>query len=410
MITQTYQIDLIPSGEPVVVHVSQYDTGARTLAFDLFNGGVAWNIPAGSTASINGTKPDGTGFMYSMDVSGNTASIAIPQQMALVAGDVPAEIRIASGSGIIGSANFIIRVERAALDEETAISQTDIPVFEQLVTRAETAATEAGNAADAAEDAQAATEALFPAGGTSGQFLQKTASGTAWADATGVPDGGTAGQVLTKQSATDGDADWATPAYVPAGGTTGQVLTKTVNGYGWAAGGGADTVVTFTYSNGTVTADKTYAELAACIAAGGTPYGMYGTSVYRLSIYSSTAITFSQTQGGGYIQNFSISSSDAVTYYSSQAYSPITITMIASQWSGNVYTVHSDSIPAELYGKVTVTMPNKTTEAEMEAQIAALEEYDLYPFNQVAGAISFYARGTVPTENVQLVLLIERRY
>ena len=39
--------------------------------------------------------------------------------------------------------------------------------------------------------------------------------------------GGTAGQVLTKQSATEGDADWETPSSgIPTGGTTGQVLTK----------------------------------------------------------------------------------------------------------------------------------------------------------------------------------------
>lgn len=393
MITQTYKIDLIPSGEPVVVHVSQYDNGGRTLAFELYNGGVAWEIPAGSTASITGTKPDGTGFMYVMTVSGNTASLDIEEQMAILPGDVPAEIRISSGSGIIGTANFIIRVEKAALDEETAISETDIPVFEQLVQQAQTAATnaqtaetEAGNAADAAEDARDAIQALIPSGGTTGQYLQKTASGTQWAEVDALPAGGTAGQVLTKQSSTDGDADW-------------EDVT-----------GGGDLAVTFTYSNGTATADKTYAELAACIAAGGTPYGLYGTSVYRLSIYSSTAITFSQTQGGGYIQNFSISSSDAVTYNASAAYTLLNVTLLATNWVGNVYTHSSASIPAPAYGNVTVTMPDQSTESAMEAAIAEYAEYDLYAFNQVAGAISFYARGTVPTENVQLVLIIERRY
>lgn len=41
-----------------------------------------------------------------------------------------------------------------------------------------------------------------------------------------LPSGGTQGQVLTKQSATEGDADWETIQTLPSGGTTGQVLTK----------------------------------------------------------------------------------------------------------------------------------------------------------------------------------------
>lgn len=412
MITQTYKIDLVPHGEPVVVHVSQYDTGARTLAFELYNGGVAYTVPANVTASVSGTKPDGTGFVYPLTVSGNVASLELEQQMALVAGDVPTEISLTGADGKISSANFIIRVERAALDEDTAISETDIPVFEQLVERAETAATEAGNAADAAEDAQAATEALFPAGGSSGQYLQKTASGTQWAEVDALPAGGTAGQVLTKQSSTDGDADWETPAYVPAGGTTGQVLTKTATGTGWEtpAAGGGDIAVTFTYSNGVYSADKTYAEIADCINNGGTPYGVYSGNIYRLCIFDSSVAVFSMTQAGGWIGNFRITSEDAISYTVSAANTRLNITLVASNWVGNVYTVNSASILAPLNCDITVTLPDVTTEALKEAQIAEFAKYDLYPFNQTTGSISFYARGTVPTSDITLLLIIHRRY
>lgn len=411
MITQTYQIDLIPHGEPVVVHVSQYDNAGRTLAFELFNGGVAWNIPAGSTAAIMGTKPDGTGFMYGMTVSGNTALIDIEQQMALLAGDVPAEIRVTSNGAVIGSANFIIRVERAALDEDTVISQTDIPVFEQLVERAETAATEAGNAADAAEDAQAATEALFPAGGTSGQFLQKTASGTAWADATGVPDGGTTGQVLTKQSSTDGDADWETPAYVPTTGTTGHVLTKTASGYGWAAGG-EDICVNATWDGSTYIVDKTFAQLEANIQGGNTPYVKRtdNGTVYRLSNYvAGTSIKFSNELWGGTVNNITIDSSDTVVYSLTYNTQRITATLAAANWVGNVYTYSNATIGSTASYDITVTLPDVATEALKEAQIAEFAEYDLYAFNQVAGAISFYARGTVPTSDITVELIQTKR-
>ena len=194
MIEQTYRIDMIPNGAPVVVHVSQYDTAARRLSFELYNGGVAYELPAGAVASIAGTKPDNTSFLYAMTVSGNLVSIDLQQQMALVAGDVPAEIQITGAEGKIGSANFIIRVERGPIDENSVISETDLPIFEQLVSDAQVAANEAQTAAEDAVDAAASVGSIVPASaGTTGQVLTKTANGADWADK--YPSGGTWGSI-----------------------------------------------------------------------------------------------------------------------------------------------------------------------------------------------------------------------
>ena len=183
MIEQTYRIDMIPDGAPVVVHVSQYDTAARRLSFELYNGGVAYELPAGAGASIAGTKPDNTSFLYAMTVSGNLVSIDLQQQMALVAGDVPAEIQITGAEGKIGSANFIIRVERGPIDENSVISETDLPIFEQLVSDAQEAASDAQTAADTASAAATSVSAILPASsGTPGQVLTKTANGADWAN------------------------------------------------------------------------------------------------------------------------------------------------------------------------------------------------------------------------------------
>ena len=176
MIEQTYRIDMIPDGAPVVVHVSQYDTAARRLSFELYNGGVAYELPAGAVASIAGTKPDNTSFLYAMNVSGNLVSIDLQQQMALVAGDVPAEIQITGAEGKIGSANFIIRVERGPIDENSVISETDLPIFEQLVSDAQTAA----NTASAAASSVASIVPASP--GSARQVLTKTATGADWED------------------------------------------------------------------------------------------------------------------------------------------------------------------------------------------------------------------------------------
>lgn len=183
MIEQTYRIDMIPDGAPVVVHVSQYDTAARRLSFELYNGGVAYELPAGAVASIAGTKPDNTSFLYAMTVSGNLVSIDLQQQMALVAGDVPAEIQITGAEGKIGSANFIIRVERGPIDENSVISETDLPIFEQLVSDAQAAAADAQTAANTASAAASSVASIVPASpGSAGQVLTKTANGADWAN------------------------------------------------------------------------------------------------------------------------------------------------------------------------------------------------------------------------------------
>lgn len=183
MIEQTYRIDMIPNGAPVVVHVSQYDTAARRLSFELYNGGVAYELPAGAVASIAGTKPDNTSFLYAMTVSGNLVSIDLQQQMALVAGDVPAEIQITGAEGKIGSANFIIRVERGPIDENSVISETDLPIFEQLVSNAQEAASDAQTAANTASAAASSVASIVPASpGTAGQVLTKTATAADWQD------------------------------------------------------------------------------------------------------------------------------------------------------------------------------------------------------------------------------------
>ena len=75
----------------------------------------------------------------------------------------------------------------------------------------------------------------FPAGGTTGQVLTKTASGVEWKNIPEaedeLPSGGTKGQVLTKTSS--GTAWQNVPTERPNGGTVGQVLKKTSNGVAW---------------------------------------------------------------------------------------------------------------------------------------------------------------------------------
>ena len=149
MIEQNYNLDLVPSGTPLVVYVSQFDTGSRRLSFTLYKDNVAFTLPTGATATLVGTKPDLLSFMYTMQTSGNKVYLDITEQITAAAGPVQCEIRVSSSSGDrIGTSNFIIYVEKTPLDTDAVISETEIPIFEELVANAQAAAAEAQDSAD----------------------------------------------------------------------------------------------------------------------------------------------------------------------------------------------------------------------------------------------------------------------
>jgi len=152
MITQTINLNMVPGSVYPVIHVSQYDNDSGALKFNLFNGS-AFSVPAGSAVVINGTKPDGYGFSYSATYSGNVVTANVTQQMTAVAGEVKCELRITKNSDIIGTQNFTLMVEPAALDNNTVISDSDIPAIAAAADYAASASSSASAAATSAADA-----------------------------------------------------------------------------------------------------------------------------------------------------------------------------------------------------------------------------------------------------------------
>lgn len=173
MYTQTQDINVIPSGVRPVIYLSQYDNQTQALRFLLYKDDTAFQIPSGAAVLINGLKPDNTGFSYAATAtSGNSATFSVTQQMTAVAGDVECELRVRTESQIIGTLNFILRVEPAPLHDDSVLSETDIPLIEQAVdiaanlaeyiqqtldaaSAASASATNAANSATAAETAAA---------------------------------------------------------------------------------------------------------------------------------------------------------------------------------------------------------------------------------------------------------------
>lgn len=117
-----------------MIYLSQYDNQTQALRFLLYKDDTAFQIPSGAAVLINGLKPDNTGFSYAATAtSGNSATFSVTQQMTAVAGDVECELRVRTESQIIGTLNFILRVEPAPLHDDSVLSETDIPLIEQAV-------------------------------------------------------------------------------------------------------------------------------------------------------------------------------------------------------------------------------------------------------------------------------------
>lgn len=158
MIEQALKLNLIPGGVMPRINVSQYDADSRTINVTLYNGSTLFEIPSGSSVIVQGTKKDKTGFAYDCTYSGSVASFEITTQMAIFAGEVQAELRIEYDNQILGTANFVIFVENAALRDDTEISDTEIPAIIALAREQEENAAQSAAAAAESEENAATSE------------------------------------------------------------------------------------------------------------------------------------------------------------------------------------------------------------------------------------------------------------
>lgn len=141
MITQNFDLNMVPNSPPVVVHVSQYDNEAGRLVASLYNGDVSFNPPGTVTYSIQGSKPDGHGFQYgAASRSGNVVTCNLTAQMTAVAGITKCQIVVEKGTDIIGSFVFFLDVQAAALPADADMSASEYQLVEQMIEQAREAA------------------------------------------------------------------------------------------------------------------------------------------------------------------------------------------------------------------------------------------------------------------------------
>ena len=217
---RAYTADMIPGGASPVINVSQYDND-YAVTVTLIEGAEIYTPPVGATIRVEGTKPDGNGFAYPCTYQGNVVTVPIYTQMTAVAGRFPIELVIYQSGLRVGSCNITLAVERAPLDNDEIISDSDIPAIIALAqAQADAAASSAASAETAKTAAQTAAQEL------QSLLIRETASGAVASFADGadnIPMQSVLAEITPVQSGT-GDPS---PSNVrPISGRTGMTVTR----------------------------------------------------------------------------------------------------------------------------------------------------------------------------------------
>ena len=145
MLKRTYELDMVPGGIPLSIHLSQYDSDVQ-LIFQLYASQGTLAIPeTGVTAQIRGTKLDGNGISadctFEVIDSVPTVTAQMTKQMTAISGKNTFELVLTATSGSseysLPSANFYLEVERAALDYDTLESKSEIKEIQEILADAD---------------------------------------------------------------------------------------------------------------------------------------------------------------------------------------------------------------------------------------------------------------------------------
>ena len=159
MITYSYDIDMSPGGVPIFIHVNQYDDDF-SIVFSLYSSSGAFSLVTGTEAVVRGTKRDGNGYSAdcTIDTTNKTITVTGHKQMTAVAGNNTFELVLSRNNKVLSTANFILCVERAAMDAGTIVSDTVLKELNTIIAGADAAT----YAADMAEVAASRAEAVKP--------------------------------------------------------------------------------------------------------------------------------------------------------------------------------------------------------------------------------------------------------
>lgn len=159
-----YRLNLEPGQTgKTVVHVSQFDTSAVKIVFELYSGTSVFAKPSGASAKVRMTKPDAKAIDNDVTYnSDGTVEFTLKEQMTAIPGVTRGKITILDSSGgQLGTAAFLMDVDPAGISDGAVVSESDLPELKQIYDKAdavEKKANEAAKSASAAAEHESAAK------------------------------------------------------------------------------------------------------------------------------------------------------------------------------------------------------------------------------------------------------------
>lgn len=135
---QTIDLNLVPGAVLPVVNVSQDNASGWQINFRLYNGSQRFNIPTDVNVRMDMTKRDGNGVSATVTKNSAIPSMCyvwLTDQMVAIPGDQICELVLThkDDSRAIGTINFVLRVEEAALRDDAIMSDSQINYVQQKI-------------------------------------------------------------------------------------------------------------------------------------------------------------------------------------------------------------------------------------------------------------------------------------
>lgn len=135
--TQYINLNMTPSGVLPVLHCSQYDIG-RPLGVVVYDGSAEMDLDD-YTVTIEATRTDGTPITAAVTTDGNIGAFVTTATMTNKDDLYQAQLVIVNGNGDrVASLPFMMRVVKAAMDENAEPIEEDASLYQQYVGAAQT--------------------------------------------------------------------------------------------------------------------------------------------------------------------------------------------------------------------------------------------------------------------------------
>ena len=135
------------------LYATQTDNESIDVSVKLMDKTMPYIVPEGYQVNLRAKKPDGTVVFQALAKNGEFYVLKLGGQLTTAVGVVDAAVEVVKGSFVLNSARFEVDVKPRTVNDGDIASEDDLTALNEYVTRSESAAKSAEEAANRAETA-----------------------------------------------------------------------------------------------------------------------------------------------------------------------------------------------------------------------------------------------------------------